>query len=319
MIYTSSEARENRENEKRGCAMLDKNKVKLGIAPIAWTNDDMPDLGSENTFEQCVSEMALAGFTGCEVGNKYPKDPKVLGKALELRNMEICNQWFSSFLISRPFDEVEAEFRNQLEFLRSMGAKVIGASEQSYSVQGQMDTPVFGHKYVMNDEEWNLLCDGLNKLGKIAKEEYGISLTFHHHMGTVVQDADEVERLMNGTDPEYLSLLYDTGHFAYCGADPLEMVRKYKDRIKHVHLKDIRKEVVEQVKREELSFLAGVRMGAFTVPGDGCIDFEPIFKVLEDNGYEGYMLVEAEQDPAKANPLEYAIKARKYIAEKTGL
>lgn len=319
MIYTSSEARENRENEKRGCAMLDKNKVKLGIAPIAWTNDDMPDLGSENTFEQCVSEMALAGFTGCEVGNKYPKDPKVLGKALELRNMEICNQWFSSFLISRPFDEVEAEFRNQLEFLRAMGAKVIGASEQSYSVQGQMDTPVFGHKYVMNDEEWNLLCDGLNKLGKIAKEEYGISLTFHHHMGTVVQDADEVERLMNGTDPEYLSLLYDTGHFAYCGADPLEMVRKYKDRIKHVHLKDIRKEVVEQVKREELSFLAGVRMGAFTVPGDGCIDFEPIFKVLEDNGYEGYMLVEAEQDPAKANPLEYAIKARKYIAEKTGL
>lgn len=319
MIYTSSEARENRENEKRGCAMLDKNKVKLGIAPIAWTNDDMPDLGSENTFEQCVSEMALAGFTGCEVGNKYPKDPKVLGKALELRNMEICNQWFSSFLISRPFDEVEAEFRNQLEFLRAMGAKVIGASEQSYSVQGQMDTPVFGHKYVMNDEEWNLLCDGLNKLGKIAKEEYGISLTFHHHMGTVVQDADEVERLMNGTDPEYLSLLYDTGHFAYCGADPLEMVRKYKDRIKHVHLKDIRKEVVEQVKREELSFLAGVRMGAFTVPGDGSIDFEPIFKVLEDNGYEGYMLVEAEQDPAKANPLEYAIKARKYIAEKTGL
>ena len=319
MIYTSSEARENRENEKRGCAMLDKNKVKLGIAPIAWTNDDMPDLGSENTFEQCVSEMALAGFTGCEVGNKYPKDPKVLGKALELRNMEICNQWFSSFLISRPFDEVEAEFRNQLEFLRAMGAKVIGASVQSYSVQGQMDTPVFGHKYVMNDEEWNLLCDGLNKLGKIAKEEYGISLTFHHHMGTVVQDADEVERLMNGTDPEYLSLLYDTGHFAYCGADPLEMVRKYKDRIKHVHLKDIRKEVVEQVKREELSFLAGVRMGAFTVPGDGCIDFEPIFKVLEDNGYEGYMLVEAEQDPAKANPLEYAIKARKYIAEKTGL
>ena len=311
MIYTSSEARENRENEKRGCAMLDKNKVKLGIAPIAWTNDDMPDLGSENTFEQCVSEMALAGFTGCEVGNKYPKDPKVLGKALELRNMEICNQWFSSFLISRPFDEVEAEFRNQLEFLRAMGAKVIGASEQSYSVQGQMDTPVFGHKYVMNDEEWNLLCDGLNKLGKIAKEEYGISLTFHHHMGTVVQDADEVERLMNGTDPEYLSLLYDTGHFAYCGADPLEMVRKYKDRIKHVHLKDIRKEVVEQVKREELSFLAGVRMGAFTVPGDGSIDFEPIFKVLEDNGYEGYMLVEAEQDPAKANPLEYAIKARK--------
>ena len=133
--------------------MFDKNKVKLGIAPIAWTNDDMPDLGKENTFEQCVSEMALAGFTGSEVGNKYPKDPEVLKKALELRGVEICNQWFSSFLITKPFEEVEKEFRAQLAFLKAMGAKVIGASEQSYSVQGQLDTPIFGHKYEMNDQE----------------------------------------------------------------------------------------------------------------------------------------------------------------------
>ena len=280
--------------------MFDKNKVKLGIAPIAWTNDDLPDLGAENTFEQCVSEMALAGFTGSEVGNKYPKDPAELKKALDLR-------------------EVEKEFRAQLEFLKAMGAKVIGASEQSYSVQGQEDTPVFGHKYVMNDEEWDTFCNGMNHLGKIAKEEYGIALTFHHHMGTVVQDPDEVERMMANTDPEYVSLLFDTGHFTYCGADPLEMVKKYVNRIKHVHLKDIRPEVVKEVKDNDLSFLEGVRRGAFTVPGDGCIDFDPIFKVLEENGYEGYMLVEAEQDPAKANPLEYAIKARKFIREKTGL
>ena len=133
--------------------MLDKNKVKLGIAPIAWTNDDLPDLGGENTFEQCVSEMALAGFTGSEVGNKYPKDTKVLRKALELRNIEICNQWFSCFLLTKPFEEVEKEFRSQLEFLKDMGAKIIGASEQSYSVQGQEDTPVFGEKYVMRSEE----------------------------------------------------------------------------------------------------------------------------------------------------------------------
>ena len=177
--------------------MLDKNKVKLGIAPIAWTNDDMPDLGSENTFEQCVSEMALAGFTGSEVGNKYPKDTKVLKHALDLRGVEICNQWFSAFLITKPFEEVEKEFRAQLAYLKEMGAKVIGASEQSYSVQGMLDTPVFGHKYVMNDEEWKTFCDGMNRLGKIAKEEYGIALTFHHHMGTVVQNADEVERMMD--------------------------------------------------------------------------------------------------------------------------
>ena len=299
--------------------MLNKERVKLGIAPIAWTNDDMPDLGKENTFEQCVSEMALAGFTGSEVGNKYPRDPRVLKKALELRGLEICNQWFSSFLLTKPFEEVEKEFRAQLDFLKAMGAKIIGASEQSYSVQGQQDTPVFGHKYVMNDQEWERFCEGMNRLGKIALEEYGIHLTFHHHMGTVVQNPDEVERMMAHTDPKYVSLLYDTGHFAYCGADPLEMVKKYADRIRHVHLKDIRREVVEKVRRENLSFLEGVRQGAFTIPGDGCIDFEPIFQVLEENGYEGYMLVEAEQDPAKADPLEYAVRARKFIAEKTGL
>lgn len=217
---------------------------------------------------------------------------------------------FSAFLITKPFEEVEKEFRAQLAYLKEMGAKVIGASEQSYSVQGMLDTPIFGHKYVMNDEEWKIFCDGMNKLGKIAKEEYGIALTFHHHMGTVVQNADEVERMMDNTDPEYVSLLFDTGHFAYCGEDPLEMVKKYADRIKHVHLKDIRKDMVEKVKKEELSFLDGVRMGTFTVPGDGDIDFDPIFKVLEESGYTGYMVVEAEQDPAKANPLEYALKAR---------
>ena len=299
--------------------MFDKNKVKLGIAPIAWTNDDMPDLGKENTFEQCVSEMALAGFTGSEVGNKYPKDPEVLKKALELRGVEICNQWFSSFLITKPFEEVEKEFRAQLAFLKAMGAKVIGASEQIFFFFFQMDTPIFGHKYEMNDEEWDTFCTGMNKLGKIAKEEYGIALTFHHHMGTVVQSLAEVDRMMENTDPEYVSLLFDTGHFTYCGEDPLEVVKKYVHRIKHVHLKDIRPEVVEQVKKENMSFLAGVRAGAFTIPGDGCINYDPIFKVLEDAGYEGYMVVEAEQDPAKANPLEYAIRARKFIAEKTGL
>ena len=266
--------------------MFDKNKVKLGIAPIAWTNDDMPDLGKENTFEQCVSEMALAGFTGSEVGNKYPKDPEVLKKALELRGVEICNQWFSSFLITKPFEEVEKEFRAQLAFLKAMGAKVIGASEQSYSVQGQLDTPIFGHKYEMNDQEWDTFCTGMNKLGKIAKEEYGIALTFHHHMGTVVQSLAEVDRMMENTDPEYVSLLFDTGHFTYCGEDPLEVVKKYVHRIKHVHLKDIRPEVVEQVKKENMSFLAGVRAGAFTIPGDGCINYDPIFKVLEDAGVD---------------------------------
>lgn len=298
--------------------MLDKNKVKLGIAPIAWTNDDMPDLGSENTFEQCISEMALAGFTGCEVGNKYPRDDiPALKKAHSLRNMQICNAWFSSFLLTKPYDEVEKDFTDHISFLKEMGARVVGISEQSHSIQGT-DKSVFKDKYIMNDDEWARLCDGVNRLGKVAKD-MGISLTYHHHMGTVVQTAAEIDRLMENTDPELFSLLYDSGHLAYCGEDYIGVLKKYANRVKHVHLKDIRPEIIDKVKRENLSFLEGVRLGTFTVPGDGAIDFGPIFDILADSGYEGYVLVEAEQDPAKANPFEYALKARKYIAEKAGL
>ncbi len=297
--------------------MLDKNKVKLGIAPIAWTNDDMPDLGAENTFEQCISEMALAGFTGCEVGNKYPKDTKVLKKALDLRGMQICNAWFSTFLTTKPYEETEAEFIKHITFLKEMGAKVVGISEQGHSIQGT-DKSIFDDKYIMNDEEWELLCTGVNKLGKVAKD-MGITLTFHHHMGTVVQTAAEIDRLMENTDPEYFNLLFDSGHLAYCGEDYMYVLKKYINRIKHVHLKDIRPDVIAEVKANGESFLQGVRKGTFTVPGDGVIDFEPIFQVLADNNYEGYVLVEAEQDPAIANPFEYAKKARAYIAEKAGL
>lgn len=297
--------------------MLDSKKVKLGIAPIAWTNDDMPDLGAENTFEQCISEMALAGFKGCEIGNKYPKDPKVLKKALDLRHMQICNAWFSTFLTTKPYEETEKEFIKHITFLKEMGAKVVGVSEQGHSIQGT-DLSIFDDKYIMNDEEWDKLCTGLNKLGKVAKD-MGITLTFHHHMGTVVQTAAEIDRLMENTDPELFNLLFDSGHLAYCGEDYMYILKKYINRIKHVHLKDIRPEVIEKVKKEHLSFLQGVRLGTFTVPGDGAIDFTPIFDVLAENNYEGYVLVEAEQDPAVANPFEYAVKARKYIAEKAGL
>jgi inosose dehydratase len=299
--------------------MFSGKNVKLGIAPIAWTNDDLPELGGENTFQQCVSEMALAGFTGSEVGNKYPKDPAVLKPALDLRGIEICNAWFSTFLISKPYEETEKEFEKHVAFLAAMGAKVVGVSEQSYSTQGIQTQPVFEGKYEMNDREWDALCQGLNRLGKLSLEKYGVSLTFHHHMGTVVQTAAETDRLMEGTDPALVSLLFDSGHFAYCGEDPVAMVQKHCSRIKHVHLKDIRPDVVARVREERMSFLEGVRQGAFTIPGDGCVDFDPIFKVLAESGYEGYMVVEAEQDPAKANPLEYAIRARKFIRDHSGL
>ena len=296
---------------------MNKDNIKLGIAPIAWTNDDMPDLGAENTFRQCVSEMALAGFSGCEVGNKYPKDVKELKKQLDMRGLSIANQWFSSFILTQPMEKVERDFAAQCEFLHAMGAKIIGASEQSFSIQGT-DIPVFEGKYVMNAKEWEKLAAGLNKLGKIA-QSYGISLTYHHHMGTVVQTAEETDRLMEMTDPGLFSLLYDTGHLAYCGENVTEVLKKHVGRVKHVHLKDIRPDVVNKVRAERLSFLQGVRAGTFTVPGDGAIDFAPVFDILDRAGYKGWMIVEAEQDPAAADPLEYALKARKYIAEKAGI
>lgn len=298
--------------------MFDSNRVKLGIAPIAWTNDDMPQLGGENTFEQCISEMALAGFTGSEVGNKYPRDTKVLKKALELRNIQIASAWFSSFVVSRPFEEVAEEFIKHRDFLHEMGAKVIVVSEQSKSIQGKMDVPVFKDKPYFSDEEWERLARGLENLGKLAAEK-DMKIVYHHHMGTGVQTTEEIDRLMEMTNPELVYLLFDTGHLTYSGEDPEHILRKYIHRIKHVHLKDIREEVLMKVKNEDLSFLQGVKEGAFTVPGDGMIDFEPLFKILDEHNYEGWFIVEAEQDPALANPLEYAIKARNYIREKTGL
>ena len=299
--------------------MFDSSKVFLGIAPIGWCNDDMPELGGENTFRQIVSEMALAGFSGTEIGNKYPKDPKELKRELDLRGLRVASRWFSSFLLDQPYEQVEADFIRELEFLGAVGARRVNVSEQSRSIQGQMDTPVLGdRKPVMSEAEWARFTDGLNKLGKVALER-GIKLCYHHHMGTVVQSAQETDRLMAQTDPKYVFLCYDTGHFTFAGENPLLMLDKYAGRVGHVHLKDMRPEVVERVKAEGWSFLKAVREGAFTVPGDGAVDFDPILEKLSKAKYEGWLLVEAEQDPALANPLEYAVKARAYIREHTGL
>lgn len=301
-------------------SMFNEKEVFLGIAPIGWCNDDMPELGSENSFRHIISEMALAGFTGCEIGNKYPADPAVLKKALDLRGMRIASRWYSSFLITRPIEEEEKDFIANLDFLAAVGANRINVSEQSYSIQGKTDIPILtgNHKYIMNDEEWDRLCKGLDHLGKIAADR-GFKLCFHHHMGTVVQTSEETDRMMSNTDPELVFLCYDTGHFTFAGEDPLTMLRKYVDRVGHVHLKDMRLSVVEEARKNNYSFLKSVREGAFTVPGDGDVDFDPVFKVLADADYKGWLLVEAEQDPAKADPFEYALKARAYIREHTGL
>jgi inosose dehydratase len=296
---------------------MSKEKIQLGIAPIGWTNDDLPELGGEIPFEQCVSEMALAGFAGSEVGNKYPREPAVLNKALSLRKLTICNAWFSSFLTTKPYEEVEAEFIKQRDFLYEVGARVIGAAEQGHSIQGQ-DAPIFDAKPVFTGEEWERLCRGLNKLGKLAGEK-GMKLAYHHHMGTGVQTAAEIDRLMDNTDPQFLWLLYDTGHLTFSGEDHIAVLNKWIKRIGHVHLKDMRPAIREKALAGKWSFLKAVKEGVFTVPGDGAVDFSPVFDTLKKSGYEGWWVVEAEQDPVKANPLEYAIKARTYIKEKAGI
>ncbi|MDR0720409.1 MAG: myo-inosose-2 dehydratase [Treponema sp.] len=297
--------------------MAKAQTIKLAIAPIGWTNDDMPELGGQIPFEQCVSEMALAGFSGSEVGNKYPKDPKTLNKALGLRGLTICNAWFSSFLTTRPYKEVEAAFIKHRNFLYAVGARVIGAAEQGHSIQGQ-DKPIFDCKPNFTGEEWDKLCDGLNRLGKLAAAK-GMALTYHHHMGTGVQTAAEIERLMENTDKALVGLLYDTGHLVFSGEDYLAVLDKWMSRIRHVHLKDMRPALRKKAVKEKWPFLKAVREGVFTVPGDGSVDFVPVFNALKKAKYSGWWVVEAEQDPAKANPLEYAIKARAYIRETAGV
>ena len=296
---------------------LNPEKVRLAIAPIGWTIDDMPELGAENTFEQCVSEMALAGFTGSEIGNKYPQDVEVLRHKLEVRGMCICNAWFSTLFTSQPYEVTEEAFIRHRDRLHALGARVIGASEQGNSIQGK-PLNIFGDKPVYTEEEWKKVTEGFNRLGRLAAEK-GMKLTCHHHMGTGVQTVEEIDRFMAETDPRYVGLLFDSGHLTFAGVDPVPVLKKYIDRIQHVHLKDVRLTIRDQARREGWSFLQAVRNGAFTVPGDGCVDFDPIFELLSKAGYEGWLLVEAEQDPALANPLEYAIKARKYIREHTGL
>lgn len=289
--------------------------VKLGIAPIGWTNDDMPELGGRIPFQQCISEMAEAGFKGSEVGNKYPKDPAVLKKALAPLGIRIASAWLSVYFTEDGREEESLRaFDAHAKFLKDMTAQVIVICECGHCIQGK-PLPILGKdKPIFSRKQWKMLYAGLEKIGKKAAA-LGMKIVYHHHMGTGVQTRGEIDQLMNNTDPALVYLLSDTGHITFTGDDALSLVRDYVRRIKHVHLKDIRPGILKEVSKEALSFLDAIKRGVFTVPGDGCIDYRPILKCLSDNDYEGWFVVEAEQDPDRANPLEYARKAYKYITE----
>ena len=288
------------------------NNVKLGIAPIGWTNDDMPSLGGDLTFEQMISEAALAGFQGTEVGGKFPTDPEALNRALDLRGIKIASQWFSSFLCSQSFEENREAFEKQLDFLEAVGCSRINVCELTRNLFAEKCSMFGDRKPVASAQEWKDLTGGLNELGKIATAR-GFKLCFHHHMATVVQTFEETKRLMENTNPGDVYLCFDTGHFTFSGEDAVKAAEEFGSRIGHVHLKDIRADRMERAYREGFWFRKAVLEGCFTVPGDGCVDYPGVFRALKDAHYEGWFIVEAEQDPALANPFEYALTAREYI------
>lgn len=288
--------------------------IRYACAPIAWTNDDMPELGSNNSFEQCISEMALAGYEGTEIGNKYPRDTEVLKSYLEPRGLSVASAWISLYLTSEPYEVTEEAFIKHRDFLYEMGAKVIVVSEQGNSIQGKLDKALFKEKPVFTEKEWKLLIEGLEKLGKLAHEK-DMEIVYHHHMGTGIQTTEEINELMERTNKDNVSLLFDTGHLVVSGEDPIEIFKKYEDRIKHIHFKDVRQEIKEVVDKDNQCFLDGVKKGMFTVPGDGVIDFEPILNLIYQSSYSGWIVVEAEQDPSLANPFIYAKKAKDYMSQ----
>jgi inosose dehydratase len=299
--------------------LFEPGTVSFGVTPTLWWNDDFLDIDIGIPFEQCVSEMALAGFDGCSVGHKFPSDPHQLSEALALRNLRVSEPWTSTyFTINAMAEKTVADFRESLEFIKQMGGTDLVVAELGGSSH-QRPVALVENRPIFTDAEWDSLVAGLNRLGEIARGE-GMRLCYHHHMGTGVMTRADVDRLMGSTDPELVFLLLDTGHLLYAGDDPLSCAQAYATRIKHLHLKNIRRPVLERALGEQMSFHDAIEAGVFTVPGDpdGCIDFEPILRAFAGAGFDGWIVVEAEQDPAKAHPLTYAKMARTYLRETTG-
>ncbi len=296
-----------------------RDGISLGVTPTLWWNDDFPALDAGITFGQAVSEMALAGFEGCSVGHKYPTDVAVLREELGRRGLRVSEPWTSTyFTIDAAHDRTVAAFHESLAFIKAMGGTDLVVAELGRSSH-QQPVPLVPNRAVFDDEQWAALSSGLDGLGKIARDE-GMRLCYHHHMGTGVQTRDEVDRLMEMTDPDLVHLLLDTGHMHFAGDDPLAVAQDHAERISHVHLKNIRQPVMEQALARGFSFEEAIRHGVFTVPGDpdGCLDFEPVLRVLADHGYRGWLVVEAEQDPNVANPLDHASMARAHLRQLLG-
>ena len=286
--------------------------IKLGIAPIAWSNDDMPELGGETTLEQCLSEASKAGFTGIESGGKFPKNSKELIPKLEKENLQLCSGWYGATLLKNtPKEEFEL-MREQMNLFKDCKSPCMVFAEVTNSVQSDPKTPL-SKKPKLSEEEWKLLISRMNELSKMMIDE-NVPLAYHHHMGTVIETEAETRRLIESTN-DSVKLLIDTGHMLFAGGNSIKITEDFIERIIHVHCKDIRKNVLDKTLKNDSTFRQAFLDGAFTVPGDGSIDYKPFLTLLKNKDYSGWLVVEAEQDPAKANPFKYAKIGYNYLSK----
>jgi inosose dehydratase len=275
--------------------------VRLGTNPIGWSNDDLRELGGETPLETCLAEARLAGFGGIELGHKFPRDAAALRPILDRHHLALVSGWYSICLLERDAAAELEAMRPHIALLRALGCSVLILAETSNAIHGDRTAPL-ALRPVLTEAQWTLFETRLSALADAVTRE-GLTIAYHHHMGTVVQTEAEIDRLMSMTDPN-VGLLLDTGHAAFAGADPVALARRHRERIVHVHCKDIRPAVMQDALRGGWSFLDSVVAGVFTVPGDGMVDFCTVLAELP--GYNGWLVVEAEQDPAKAHPLTYA-------------
>lgn len=278
--------------------------ILYGTNPIAWSNDDDQTLGAHISLEQCLDECAKIGFDGIEKGHKFPTNVAGLKSVLDPRGLKFVSGWHSTNLLVNDIETEKAAMQPFLDILKGMGCKVIIVCETSNAIHGADDTPV-NKRPVLAADAWVEFGRGIEALAEYSAAQ-GITLVYHHHMGTIVESEAEIDRFMEVTGPA-THLLLDTGHCFFGGGDPVRMAQKHMGRVRHIHCKNVRPAIMADVRDNNLSFLEGVRRGVFTVPGDaeGGVDFLPVLKIAAEHGYEGWLVIEAEQDPSVRNPLEY--------------
>ena len=276
--------------------------VRIGINPLTWTNDDLPELGENNSLETCLKEAKQAGYEGVELGRKFPRDAAVLGPILKDHKLDLVSGWYSARLLERSVEDEVKAMQAHATLLKSLGAKVMVFCEVSRCVHGDRKVPL-SKRPKLAEKEWKQFCERLDRIADHLQKQ-GLKMAYHHHMGTVIQSEDEVDRMMDSTSK--VGLLLDSGHLTFAGGDPLRALKRHAKRIVHVHCKDIRRDKLAHAREQDMSFLDSVLGDVFAVPGDGSIDFAPMLEGLAKTGYRGWLVVEADQDPAKAHPLTHA-------------